>query len=261
MSLVIVLTLLISGLIVGFVNTLSAGGTAISIALYLALGLSPVEANATNRIGVLMQSSLSAMLFARKGYLKQKRVFILALSAMFGALLGSVLSLLIPMQAFSYAMGVSLIVMLFFLFTASKNFDTDNEEKLSAKNKPLHYIVFFLIGIYGGFVQVGTGFFLIAAGSMLLGADIIRTNAIKAMVMTLYTIVAIIVFVQGGNVHWNFGLLHSAGTFIGSFVATRIAFKKGAKFIRYIVIVVIIFTALYLTGLIDMQTLFKNLLR
>ena len=67
MSLVIVLTLLISGLIVGFVNTLSAGGTAISIALYLALGLSPVEANATNRIGVLMQSSLSAMLFARKG--------------------------------------------------------------------------------------------------------------------------------------------------------------------------------------------------
>ena len=56
MSLVIVLTLLISGLIVGFVNTLSAGGTAISIALYLALGLSPVEANATNRIGVLMQS-------------------------------------------------------------------------------------------------------------------------------------------------------------------------------------------------------------
>ena len=165
MSLVIVLTLLISGLIVGFVNTLSAGGTAISIALYLALGLSPVEANATNRIGVLMQSSLSAMLFARKGYLKQKRVFILALSAMFGALLGSVLSLLIPMQAFSYAMGVSLIVMLFFLFTAPKNFDTDNEEKLSAKNKPLHYIVFFLIGIYGGFVQVGTGFFLIAAGS------------------------------------------------------------------------------------------------
>ena len=126
MSLVIVLTLLISGLIVGFVNTLSAGGTAISIALYLALGLSPVEANATNRIGVLMQSSLSAMLFARKGYLKQKRVFILALSAMFGALLGSVLSLLIPMQAFSYAMGVSLIVMLFFLFTAPKNFDTDN---------------------------------------------------------------------------------------------------------------------------------------
>ena len=79
--------------------------------------------------------------------------------------------------------------------------------------------------------------------------------------MTLYTIVAIIVFVQGGNVNWNFGLLHSAGTFIGSFVATRIAFKKGAKFIRYIVIVVIIFTALYLTGLIDMQTLFKNLVR
>ena len=101
MTISIFLVLVISGLFVGFINTLSAGGTAISIALYLALGLSPAQANATNRIGVLLQSSLTSILFARKGLLKNSYFFRLALPTMFGALVGAVLSIVLPEILFS----------------------------------------------------------------------------------------------------------------------------------------------------------------
>lgn len=261
MSSSIILILIVSGLFVGFINTLSAGGTAISIALYLALGLPPSEANATNRIGVLLQSSLSAGMFAGKGYLKQTKALPLALFAMLGALVGSILSIALPQQIFSYAMGASLLIMLFFLFSSPKRFEEDNLEKLYGKRGLVHYLVFFLIGIYGGFVQVGTGFFLMAAGTMLLGCNIIRTNAIKSFVMTLYTIVAIFVFMQHGSTNWQYGLLHSVGTLVGSYIATRLAFKKGAGFIRWIVIIVIVFTSLYLFKIINLEYIFRSLIR
>lgn len=261
MSFAIVLTLVLSGLVVGFINTLSAGGTAISIALYLALGLPASEANATNRVGVLLQSGATTAIFLKQGCLKQTSLLPLCLFAMLGALAGSVLSLLLPGAVFSYAMGVSLLMMIFFLFSSPKKFSEDDKEKINRGRTPLQCAAFFLIGIYGGFVQVGTGFFLMTAGSLLLGFNIIRSNAVKACVMLCYTLVAVTVFWSGGNIHWEYGLLHSLGTISGSFVAARLALKKGARFVRIIVIGVIVFTSLYLFGIVDLKGIFGILLR
>lgn len=260
MTISIFLILIISGLFVGFINTLSAGGTAISIALYLALGFYPSEANATNRIGVLLQTSLTVPLFARKGYLKQTYIFRLAIPTMIGALTGSVLSILLPEMLFSYFMGISLLVMIIFLFRSPKKFEEDDESKTKNGINTLQYLTFFLIGVYGGFVQVGTGFLLMAAGSMLLGYNIIKTNAVKITVMALYTIVAVLVFWSEGTIHWQYGLIHSIGTFIGSFIATKLAFQKGSRFVRWIVIFVVIFTSLSLFKIVDLQQIFQNLL-
>lgn len=260
MSISIFLILVISGLFVGFINTLSAGGTAISIALYLALGLSPAQANATNRIGVLLQSSLTSVLFSRKGFLKNTHFFRLALPTMSGALVGAILSLVLPEILFSYFMGISLLVMIVFLFRSPKKFEEDDFSKTENGISFLQYLTFFLIGIYGGFVQVGTGFLLMSAVSMLLGYNIIKTNALKTTVMAFYTVIAVLIFWQDGSIHWQYGLLHSIGTFIGSFIATKLAFKKGAKFIKWVVIFVIIFTSLYLFKIIDLKHFFQFLI-
>ncbi len=260
MSFTVIILLVVSGVAVGFINTLSAGGTAISIALYLALGLDANTANATNRIGVLIQSSLSTGMFAQKGYLNNTKVFLLAVPTVIGAAAGAILSLLLPTPVFSYFLGVSLLIMLVFLFASPSSFDKDDEKKTEKGIGFLHHIVFFLIGIYGGFIQVGTGFFLMAAGSMLLGYNIVKTNAVKTCIMALYTMVAIIVFVSGENIHWQYGLLHSAGTLVGSFLAARFAFKKGAKLVRWFVIIVIVFTTLYLFKILDLNLFFQTLI-
>lgn len=260
MSISVFFILVISGLFVGFINTLSAGGTAISIALYLALGLSPAQANATNRIGVLLQSSLTSVLFSRKGFLKNTHFFRLALPTMLGAFVGAILSLVLPEILFSYFMGISLLVMIVFLFRSPKKFEEDDFSKTENGISFLQYLTFFLIGIYGGFVQVGTGFLLMSAGSMLLGYNIIKTNALKTTVMAFYTVIAVLIFWQDGSIHWQYGLLHSIGTFIGSFIATKLAFKKGAKFIKWVVIFVIIFTSLYLFKIIDLKHFFQFLI-
>jgi uncharacterized membrane protein YfcA len=179
---------------------------------------------------------------------------------MFGALVGAILSLVLPEILFSYFMGISLLVMIVFLFRSPKKFEEDDFSKTENGISFLQYLTFFLIGIYGGFVQVGTGFLLMSAGSMLLGYNIIKTNALKTTVMAFYTVIAVLIFWQDGSIHWQYGLLHSIGTFIGSFIATKLAFKKGAKFIKWVVIFVIIFTSLYLFKIIDLKHFFQFLI-
>ena len=83
----------------------------------------------------------------------------------------------------------------------------------------------------------------------------------KSTIMAAYTVVAIIVFMQSGNIDWQYGLLHSVGTLAGSYIATRLAFKKGAGFVRWIIIAVILFTSLYLFDIIDLNRIFQTLLR
>ena len=98
------------------------------------------------------------------------------------------------------------------------------------------------------------------ASSVLLGYNIVKTNALKTTVMAFYTIVAVLIFWQEGSIHWQFGLLHSIGTFIGSFIATKLALKKGGKFIKWVVIFVIVFTALYLFKIVDLKHFFQFLI-
>lgn len=119
------------------------------------------------------------------------------------------------------------------------------------------------IGFYGGFVQAGTGFLIIAALSMILGYDMIKTAAAKLFIMFLYTVVAITVFFAKGGVdvnYWLYGLIHSIGMIIGTWIADRYALKKGEKIIRIVIIFVIVITALSLFGILDLQNIFESII-
>jgi len=179
---------------------------------------------------------------------------------MLGALVGSLLASVLTQNIFSYFMGAILILMIFFLFMSPSKLSQDDEKLLSKPISLIKYIAFFGIGIYGGFIQVGTGFLLIAAGSMLIGYDIIKTNALKVSIMFLYTLVAMTVFIFDSQIYWSYGLIHSIGSIVGSWIATKFALKKGTNFVRWVVVIVIILTALNLFGIINLKSLFVDIL-
>ena len=237
------LLLILSGLVVGFVNTLSAGGTAISISLYLTLGLPVDVVNATNRVGVLIQSIASSATYHSKKVLDYKKALLLA----------------IPEVVIRYTMLAVLLMMIVFLFKNPKKLevDADVDSKLTIKE----FVVYFLIGIYGGFIQVGTGFFLIMAGVGVVGWSLVKTNAAKVMIMLIYTMVSVLVFSQkGGLIRWDIGLLHGIGCAVGSIVGTLIGIKKGSKFVKWVSVGVIIFTILILFDVVDLKSVMSQLL-
>jgi len=65
--------LIVTGVMVGFINTLAGGGTIISLSVFLIMGLPIDIANGTNRIAVILQNMTSSQAFYQKKVLDLKK--------------------------------------------------------------------------------------------------------------------------------------------------------------------------------------------
>ena len=101
-------------------------------------------------------------------------------------------------------------------------------------------IVFFLVGIYGGFIQAGVGFFLLTSLVLGSGFELVQANALKLFVILLYTPLALLIFFLHGDVNLWVGLVLAVGNMTGAWIGTKIAVTWGAAFIRYFVLVAIL---------------------
>jgi uncharacterized membrane protein YfcA len=117
-------------------------------------------------------------------------------------------------------------------------------------------IVFFAIGVYGGFIQAGVGIFLLAGLVLSAGYDLVRANAVKLLIVLIYTAFALAVFVLNDQVNWIVGLVLAIGNMLGALVASRMAVKRGAGFVRVLLMAVIIISALEFLGIRQALTQF-----
>ena len=108
----------------------------------------------------------------------------------------------------------------------------------SRLREPWRTLLFFAGGFYGGFVQAGVGFILLAGLVLGGGLDLVKGNAAKLLLVLVYTPISLALFAYSGNVDWLAGLVLGAGNATGAFVAASLALKKGAAgWIRWVVVV------------------------
>lgn len=241
-----ILIIIVAGLLGGFVNAVSAAGSLITLPAFIFAGLSPSEANATNRVAILAQNFSSASAFRTKGMPLEPYMLWASLAAMPGAMLGAWYSLKIPDELFTKILAV---VMLLFLgitiFNPLKGNKAGNE-KLDAKTKATGLVAYFFIGIYGGFIQAGTGFFLMATSLLLHRFEIVKNNYYKAVVMFMYTLAAFAVFVFKGNIFWLQGCIMGAAMGVGAFFGSRWTIVASDVWIKRVIAALIISMAIYL---------------
>ena len=104
---------------------------------------------------------------------------------------------------------------------------------------------FFVVGVYGGFVQAGVGF-LILGVTTLAGLDLVRGNALKVLLVLTYIPITLLIFGLGGKVAWVAGLALAAGNFLGGLVGVRLTVIKGHRWVRRVVTIAIVAFALKL---------------
>ncbi|HPR58663.1 MAG TPA: sulfite exporter TauE/SafE family protein [Bacteroidales bacterium] len=254
-----IISLTVAGILVGFINTLAGGGSIISLAVLMMLGLPPNVANGTNRIGVFFQTLTAAVSFKQKKVLDLRKAFWLSVPAVVGSVIGAWIAVDINEQAFEIAVGIILIIMMFFILYDPSRWISERKELIEARISVKQILIFFLIGLYGGFIQVGVGYFLLAGVVLGAGYELVKANAIKVFVILLYTPFTIIVFLINNQIHWAYGLMMTVGTIAGSSIAAHIAVKKGAKFVQWVIIVVILLTAADLFDFISIKGIILSL--
>jgi uncharacterized membrane protein YfcA len=209
---------------------------------------------------VFFQTSTSSYFFFKKGLLDWKRGLTIGIPVIIGCLIGSNISVIIDERVFNICFGLVLLLMLFFVFFNPEAKFKGNEELLH-KNLDWKIILFFLFaGIYAGFVHIGVGYFFLAGAMWMLGYDLMTGNALKNFLLLLLTPFAVGFFIFNGDMTMKmaiYGLVHGIGNIIGASLATHFGMRWGHNFIRWLMLAVIILTALNMFEIIDASGLSK----
>ena len=226
MEFVIVLAV---GFLVGTINGLAGGASAISFPVLLAFGLNPVTAAITNSLGV-SSSNFFALIAQRKvlrEYARQYRNLIIWSSV--GAVIGAVALLGFPEKAFA-----QIVPFLLFFATISMLIPLRPSDERRSPQKESAMI--FGAGVYCGYFGPGQGTMVIA--TLIRKRDIRTVNIAKNLIVGVTGIFTTSIFLFSGHVHWLYFWALFIGSNAGGFFAGKIAGYVSVRLLKGLVVVV-----------------------
>lgn len=238
--------LIFVGVLVGFINTLAGGGSSVLYPILIFMGMPIHMAIGTSRVGFVSQGIFSLAGFKSKGIFLFPFNLYVALSAMVGGLIGAWISLQTSAQNLTKILAVIMILIAIIMIVQSKIKKFNLPERITGKWLWISFIVYFFIGMYGGFIQAGMGFMIILAGTLINRFNLAQANSIKALIVLILTIPTLYMFAVKGHVHWQAGFAIAIGTAVGSWLTSRWSVKVNDKYVRYIITVIIVSLAVKL---------------
>jgi len=229
------------GIAVGALNTLAAGGSLLTLPILIFIGLPASVANGTNRIAVLTQGIANIAGYKSKSKeIASPFILYLCIVATAGTLIGSKLAIDINDTAFTKILAIVMVLIVIVMVIKPKIQINDFEEQITGKRQFWGIVSFFFIGIYGGFIQAGTGIFVLLVLSSINHLTLMKSNVIKAVVMVVYTIAALILFGLNGKLDWEIGLTLASGQALGGWYTSRWSVDKGDGVVKILLIIVVI---------------------
>jgi len=242
------LVILITGFLAGLCNTMAGGGSLLTLPALIFAGLPASVANGTNRIALIISSATAAANFQRKGHLNRITLIWLAIPAIIGSIIGADLAITLSDRLFNFILAGVMVVAVAFVVWKPKVQSKEGvfEEKWTQKKRWISVIVFFFVGLYGGFIQAGIGFVIITVLSGFIGFPLVRSNAYKNAVVGIYILSSLLVFILHNEVNWAYGILLTVGNTGGAYLGSRLAMTKGDRWIKGFLVVAVVGMAIKL---------------
>jgi uncharacterized membrane protein YfcA len=244
------------GVAAGFINTLAGGGSLLSLPILIFLGLPTAIANGTNRFAIMIQCLFAVAGFKRKGISNFKLSILLSVPALIGAIVGAQIAVDMSDAIFKRVLAIIMLLVLgLILWNPVKKLHINlqyDEDTIGLRRGRLivTMIVFFFIGIYGGFIQAGVGFIIIAALTTISGLSLVDTNSHKVFVVGIYTAFALLIFAFNGKVCWTVGMALAAGNGLGGWLGSHWAVTRGERWLRLILVICVVAMVMKLFDLI-----------
>lgn len=206
----------------GFLNTLASSGSAVSLPILVMLGMPEGVANATNRLPVLIGSSVAVFTFWREGKVDWAPAFKLSLPAVLGAAIGTVIAEWLPDQQLGYLLTGAVLLALVLLFTKARQ-ALQKEITEPASVSPFALVLMFFVGVWLGLIVIDGATFILLVLILVCSYAFPQANAIKAVIMTLTGLVSVAMFWSGGEVRVAEGGFMSIGAILGAYFGAKLS--------------------------------------
>jgi len=231
--------LLLAGaaLIAGTMNAVAGGGTFITFPMLVYAGVPPINANASNAVGLFPANFASAWAY-RHDYKNFEGVSFraLAIAGVGGGLVGALLLLLTPAPTFEVMVPwLLLAATLVFIFgprAAPKlhTYFTIGPSALLA--------IQFIVSIYGGYFGGAMGIVMLAVYSLFGTMTLNTMNATKTLMAGFINGIAVVIFIIADMVWWPQTLVIIVAGIVGGYFGAHFARGMNQKVVRGIVIAI-----------------------
>lgn len=239
--------------VAGAINTLAGNGSIIVLSILTdVIGLPGNVANGTNRVGILFQAIGSGSGFAKNKMMDFNKSRDIIMLTIIGAVIGVYTATIVSNEQFLFVFKYLMVAMLLVIMVKPERWlRATNIRKLSPW---LSVPAFILLGFYGGFIQMGMGVFFLAITVLVGGYSIMDANAIKTLVIAIYTVIVLIIFHLKGLVNWEVGIMMAIGQTLGGYLTAAYASKwKDINLWAYrLLVIIIIFAILIQFGIIKL---------
>ena len=226
----------------GVVNAIAGGGTLLTFPALLAIGLSPVAANATNTVALWPGQLSGAWAYRRHLGDEKKLALALAVPSVVGGVLGSLLVLWLPERIFA-AVVPWLIVFACVLLALQGPLKRVLARVPGSDHPAAAWIIQLAVAIYGGYFGAGMGILMLAAMGILLKSSLQHANALKVLFSFLINGVAALIFLGAGAARLPEAALMAVAAGLGGWGGALLAQRLPPVAMRWVAIGVGLYAA------------------
>ncbi|HLA13879.1 MAG TPA: sulfite exporter TauE/SafE family protein, partial [Gemmatimonadaceae bacterium] len=235
-----------AGILAGFIDAIAGGGGLILLpAFSLIVGAGP-SAIGSNKPAAAAMAAMALIVYSRRGHLDWRLGGIFALMLAIGALVGSRMALLIPLNAFPWLLAIACPVLLYVVWQKELWIPKDIGPSTLAPRPfaPAVLISGLVCGVYDGAFGPGAGTFMFLSLLFFAHLPLLTSLAVSKLANTASAIVALASYSSTGHVSWRLGAIAAAGAVVGAYFGARQASEKAARIVRPALVVVVVLLVL-----------------
>jgi uncharacterized protein len=234
------LWLVAASFIAGVMNAMAGGGSFISFPAMLALGVAPIQANATNTVA-LWPGQLTSVAALKKDLRKDLLPVVLAASVL-GGISGAVVLLRTKQVTFLHLVPWLLLVasLLFGISGPIARWLRNRSNASNAAKEPATGVLFLVllpVCFYIGYFGAGAGFLIMTALALFGVEKMYELNALKVTAACVSNLSAVFTFVFSGAIVWHYCLISMVVAGVGGYVGAQYARRMNGELLRTIVVV------------------------
>jgi uncharacterized protein len=229
----------LAGLWAGLINAVVGSGTLVTFPVLVALGYPPVTATTSNAIGLITGSITGAVGYRSELEGQGRRLTRYAVASLLGAIVGAVLLLKLPADAFETVVpvlvGLSVILVMVQPLLSRR---LSNRTAVDRTASPLLYVLIFLVGIYGGYFTAAQGIMLVGVMGLLVADPLQRLNAFKNALAAVVNVVAGVIYAFVAPVSWPVVAVLAVSSTVGGLLGATVGKRLSPRVLRGVIVVI-----------------------
>ncbi len=205
------------------------GGGFIMTPYYLLIGLTPQQIVGGASVASLGLGGSSLVAMRGKQLINKRFLWPLATLTVIATLLAMLILPSIKSGGFEIVIGVLLIALSPTLFIKKQRFQPGERSKRSILIGYGTYAIILLAGSLGS----GLATLLFLPLMFLMGLSAMQANALRRVLMLMQAVVAFCIVLPQGYIIWSYAIASLLGGYIGGYIGTKFALKKGELFVKY----------------------------